>query len=69
MYYEAIHDMVRKAAAGQAVSIKTIIEDHGIVETSYYRHLRTGTPWRLKDVQALSEITGKSTAEILNAIL
>lgn len=69
MYYEKVHDLVRKAAAADGVSIKTIIEDHGIVETSYYRHLRTGTPWKVKDVQALAGITGKSTAEILDSIL
>lgn len=69
MYYSTIHDLVRNAAAAEGVSIKKIIEDHGIIETSYYRHLRTGTPWKVKDVQALAEITGKSTAEILNNIL
>lgn len=69
MYYETIHDMVRKAAAAEGVSIKKLIEGHGIVETSYYRHLRIGTAWKVKDVKAIASITGKSTAEILDSIL
>ncbi len=69
MYYEKIHMMVRMAAAAEGVSIKRVINDHDISETSYYRHLRTGSPWKVKDLRALSEITGKSTAEILSAIL
>ena len=69
MYYTEIHDMVRKAAAAEGVSIKTLIEDHGIVETTYYKHLREGTPWRGQDIKPLSDITGKTPAEILDSIL
>lgn len=69
MYYEPIHEMVRKAAAASGVSIEAMINEHGISRTSYYRHLHDGTPWKTKDIKALSDITGKSTAEILDSIL
>ena len=69
MYYETIHEMVRKAAAANEISIEALINSQGISRASYYRHLRYGTPWKTKDIKALADITGKHPAEILEQIL
>lgn len=69
MYYQFIHDMVRKAAADQGISITTLLETHEISKATYYWRLKHGSSWKIDEVKALAEITGKSTTEILNSIL
>lgn len=68
MYYEAIHTLIKSAAAAQGVTIVTLVQSHGIRQSTYYRHLKQGTPWKLKDIEALADITHKSTAEIIDLI-
>lgn len=68
MYYEAIHTLIKSAAAAQGVTIERLVQSHGISQATYYRHLAQSTPWKLKDIEALAEITGKDTAEIIKLI-
>lgn len=68
MYYEQIHELIRAAAAANSARIEDLINEHGISRSTYYRHLKDGTPWKLKDIEAVSEITGKPTADILEML-
>ena len=68
MYYERIHKLIKAAARSEGRTIEETITAHGISRTTYYRHRKHGTPFKLKDVDALSEITGKPAAEILQML-
>lgn len=69
MYYQVIHDQVRKAAADQGISITALLANHEISKATYYWRLKHGSSWKIDEIKALAEITGKSTSEILNSIL
>lgn len=69
MYYADIHDKVRKAAAEQGISIESLLKAHGISKPTYYWRLRYGTSWKTSDLKALSDITGISTADLLENYL
>lgn len=68
MYYERIHALIKQAAAAEGRTIEDTITRHGISRTTYYRHRKTGSAYKLKDVDALTAITGKDTAEILDLL-
>ena len=68
MYYKDIHETVRAAAKEKGTSVIKLLTEYGIAETTYYRHLKQGTPWKVKDIDALSKITGEPSDVILKMI-
>lgn len=68
MYYDKLHTLIKKAARAEGRTIEDTITAHGISRTTYYRHRKTGSAYKLKDVDALTAITGKDTAEILDLL-
>lgn len=69
MYYEDIHKMVRDAAAAEKISITALLKLYGMSKMTYYRRLKSGSSWKTSEIKILADITGKSTAEILEEIL
>lgn len=68
MFYTTIHDLVRKAAAADGVSIEALLKAHGIAKATYYWRLKHGGSWRSNEIKALAFITGKRTIEILDLL-
>ncbi len=69
MYYSSIYEQVQRAAkANGEVSVEAMLKRHGISRTTYYRHLKEGTPWSLRDIKALGKVLKKSPAEVLEDI-